>query len=81
MDGAQVALKVEKPDKNRKVLTFEYQVLKNLQGLPTVCKVYEFVMNPEGSNFIVMQLLGKNLASIKKSQGKRFPLELAVDLL
>ena len=28
-----VALKVEKADKSKKVLMFEYQVLKNLQGI------------------------------------------------
>jgi predicted Ser/Thr protein kinase len=28
-----VALKVEKEDKNRKILRLEYEILKNLQGL------------------------------------------------
>lgn len=67
-----VALKVEKADKSKKVLTFEYQVLKNLQGtspmpvatenigLPNVCPVYDFIQSdqPNGQNFIVMKMLG-----------------------
>ena len=66
----KVALKIEKADKSKKILIFEYQVLKNLQGipdlnphfvgLPTVCKLYDFVENglTDGLNFIVMQMLG-----------------------
>jgi len=66
-----VALKIEKADKSKKVLIFEYQVLKNLQGialpcsasldLPNICKIYDFIESgqPNGLNFIVMQMLGK----------------------
>ena len=65
-----VALKIEKADKSKKVLIFEYQVLKQLQGtlyipqsalgLPHICPVYDFVESeqPQGLNFIVMKLLG-----------------------
>lgn len=67
-----VALKVEKADKSKKVLLFEYQVLRHLQckitikyifyyvGLPNICKIYEFIESeqPNGLNFIVMQMLG-----------------------
>ena len=63
-----MALKVEKSDKSKKILQFEYQVLRNLQGkkgerrigLANVCPVYEFVESdqPNGSNFIVMKMLG-----------------------
>ncbi len=92
-----VALKVEKADKSKKVLIFEYQVLKNLQGiafpivpnikpslgLPNICKIYDFVESDQtnGLNFIVMQMLGKNLATIKKQKGKDFTPVMALRLL
>ena len=90
-----VALKVEKADKSKKVLIFEYQVLKNLQGissyhnphpiigLPNICKTYEFVESDQvnGLNFIVMQMLGKNLATIKKQKGRDFTPVMALRLL
>jgi hypothetical protein len=88
-----VALKVEKADKSKKVLVFEYQVLKHLQGLPNICKIYEFVESdqPNGSNFIVMQmlgilycnyfLLGKNLSNIKRLKGRDFTPIFALKLL
>jgi predicted Ser/Thr protein kinase len=31
--GETVALKIEKADKSKKILQFEYQVLKKLQGI------------------------------------------------
>jgi len=82
---------MEKADKSKKVLMFEYEVLKHLQGkpselstgagLPRVCKLYEFVERPNSQNFIVMQLLGKNLANLKKSMGRRFTIDYAIELL
>ena len=42
-----VALKVEKKDKNKNILIFEYQVLTALKGLPHVPRVYDFVYNSE----------------------------------
>ncbi len=78
-----VALKVEKADKSKKILMFEYQVLKNLQGLPNICKIYDFIESSQanGLNFIVMQMLGKNLATVKKQKGKDFTTEFAIKLL
>ena len=63
-----VALKVEKPNKSKRILAFEFQVLMDLQGLPHICPVYEYIRNdnPQGLNFIVMKMLGKNLSNIKK---------------
>jgi serine/threonine protein kinase len=51
LTGETVALKVEKTNKSKKVLQFEYQVLKSLQGnhcysflgLSCICPVYEFI--------------------------------------
>jgi serine/threonine protein kinase len=63
-----VALKIEKKDKNKTILYFEYNVLNVLKGTPFisflillglkhVCNVYDFVKNSE-QNLIVMDLLG-----------------------
>ncbi len=78
-----VALKVEKADKPKKVLLFEYQVLKQLQGLPHICPVYEFIESyqPQGLNFIVMKMLSKNLATVKRHKGKHFTPVFALRLL
>ena len=72
-----MALKVEKPDKAKNVLKTEYEVLKALQGLPHICKVYAFVEATQefsGLNAIVMELQGRpapcpgpNLSVIKKT--------------
>jgi len=82
-----VAIKVEKEDKHKKILKIEYEILKSLQGLNHVPIVYDFVDNSPtkategkeasqtqnsttgitGLNFIVMELLGKNVANFKKS--------------
>jgi serine/threonine protein kinase len=42
-----VALKIEKKDKNKSILIFEYNVLNVLKGLAHVCNVYDFVKNSE----------------------------------
>eukprot|EP00826_Nyctotherus_ovalis_P064080 TRINITY_DN9396_c0_g2_i1.p1 TRINITY_DN9396_c0_g2~~TRINITY_DN9396_c0_g2_i1.p1 ORF type:complete len:161 (-),score=27.50 TRINITY_DN9396_c0_g2_i1:142-624(-) len=87
-----VALKVENLNKPKRILALEYQILLRLQGIfccagslevPHICKVYDFVKNvlPEGRNFIVMQMLGKNLASVKKAKGQCFSAEIALKLL
>ncbi len=86
----KVAIKVEKEDKSKKVLQFEYSVLLNIQrrrsphlDLKHVCKIYDFVTNPNHSlpNCIVMQLMGKNLANYKKSMKRRWTLQAAVQTL
>jgi tau tubulin kinase len=93
-----VALKVEKEDKHKKVLRFEYEILKNLQGLSHVPKLFDFIEHyPSGTeiikeaitvqngkisglNFIVMELLGKNVGNYKKSKSG-FSNILAYDIL
>jgi serine/threonine protein kinase len=82
-----VALKIEKEDKSKKILEFEYDVLKDLQGnciinldIPSVPRVYDFVENPY-LNYIVMQLLGKNVMEIKKVKGPSFTPLFAYNIL
>ena len=52
-------------------------------GLPNICTLYEFVESGQecGLNFIVMQMLGKNLATIKKQKGRDFTPVIALRLL
>ena len=56
----KVALKIEKIDKSKKILQFEYKVLKYIQGLPHICSVYDFIESKDSQfqNFIVMQKQG-----------------------
>jgi predicted Ser/Thr protein kinase len=75
-----VALKIEKKDKNKSILMFEYDVLRTLQGLSHVCNVYDFVNNSE-QNLIVMDLLGNNLAKVRKSLEESYSLDIAIGLL
>lgn len=86
-----VALKVEKPGKSKKVLQLEYNILHNLQGLPYICPVYEFIESgkKEVPNLIVMKMLGnerlrkigKNLAMVKRQRGRKFTFSCAIALL
>jgi len=75
-----VALKVEKKDKNKSILIFEYNVLLSLKGLKHVCNVYDFVKNSE-QNLIVMDLLGMNLAKVRKILENNYSFKIAVQLL
>lgn len=44
--------------------------------------MYEFVEMAHGQqNFIVMKLLGKNLANRKKEMGDEFTIDVAIDYL
>ena len=72
-----MALKVEKKDKNKSILIFEYNVLSNLKGLKHVCNVYDFVKNSE-QNLIVMDLLGNNLAKVRKYLEAHYSLKIAI---
>ena len=75
-----VALKVEKKDKNKSILLFEYNVLLALKGLKHVCNVHDFVKNSE-QNLIVMDLLGSNLAKIRKILEINYEFSIAIQLL
>ncbi|TNV83274.1 hypothetical protein FGO68_gene1889 [Halteria grandinella] len=78
----KVALKIEKPDKPKRVLMFEFDVLKQIQGLNHTPPVYEFVeRGGAGQNFIVMKLLGKNLANQKKILGDSLTIDVAINYL
>lgn len=70
-------MKVEKKDKNKSILIFEYNVLTNLKGLKHVCNVYDFVKNSE-QNLIVMDLLGNNLAKVRKYLETNYSLKIAI---
>eukprot|EP00831_Metopus_contortus_P029038 TRINITY_DN2396_c0_g1_i5.p1 TRINITY_DN2396_c0_g1~~TRINITY_DN2396_c0_g1_i5.p1 ORF type:complete len:141 (-),score=26.76 TRINITY_DN2396_c0_g1_i5:135-557(-) len=61
-----VAMKIEKPGKSKKILKFESQVLRDMQGLPHTCKLYDYVSAADlnSLSYIVMQLLGKDLSTI-----------------
>jgi serine/threonine protein kinase len=60
-------------------LLFEYNVLLALKGLKHVCNVYGFVKNEQ--NLIIMDLLGSNLAKIRKYLEVKYNLQIAILLL
>jgi hypothetical protein len=74
MRHSEVALKMEKPDKAKKILVGEYEFLKKLQGKKGIVPAHEFVQQsqPDKQSFIVMELKGANLANFKKSLGRNF---------
>lgn len=72
-----VAIKVEKKDKNKNILIFEFQVLNNLKGCPHVPNVYDFVHNSE-QNLIVMDLMGINLAKARRCLEANYSLKIVV---
>ena len=77
------ALKIEKADKPKIVLQFEYNVLKELQGLKHICQIYDFAENEfKGTqSAIVMQLLGSNLTNLKKQTNKGLVASSAIPIL
>jgi serine/threonine protein kinase len=81
-----VTLKVEKEKKSKQILKTEYKILTQLQDLPHIPKVYDFIENYpsveklNGLNFIEMELLGKNLSNFKKTF-RHFNLILSYDIL
>ncbi|KAJ8366125.1 hypothetical protein SKAU_G00149560 [Synaphobranchus kaupii] len=62
-----VALKVESATQPKQVLKMEVAVLKKLQGKNHVCKFIGCGRN-EKFNYVVMQLQGRNLADLRRSQ-------------
>lgn len=78
-----VALKMEKADKAKKILIGEYEFLKKLQGKRGIVQVHELVqqVQPGKQSFIVMELKGQNLANFKKSQGRSFSPLVAINIL
>jgi serine/threonine protein kinase len=69
-----VALKVEKEKKSKQILKTEYKILTQLQDLPHIPKVYDFIENYpsveklNGLNFIEMEQ--KNYSSIETKKCK-----------
>ncbi|XP_062845362.1 tau-tubulin kinase 1 [Trichomycterus rosablanca] len=64
-----VALKVESAQQPKQVLKMEVAVLKKLQGKNHVCKFIGCGRNDK-FNYVVMQLQGRNLADMRRSQPK-----------
>lgn len=64
-----VALKVESARQPKQVLKMEVAVLKKLQGHEHVCRFIGCGRN-DRFNYVVMQLQGKNLAELRRSQPK-----------
>ncbi|EMP32661.1 Tau-tubulin kinase 1 [Chelonia mydas] len=62
-----VALKVESAQQPKQVLKMEVAVLKKLQGKDHVCRFIGCGRN-EKFNYVVMQLQGRNLADLRRSQ-------------
>ena len=62
----KVALKIEKPEKEKRVLKMEYDTLKVLQKCNSVPIVYDFIENSDDKSFIVMELLGINISNFIK---------------
>ncbi|XP_026077292.1 tau-tubulin kinase 1-like [Carassius auratus] len=62
-----VALKVESAQQPKQVLKMEVAVLKKLQGKNHVCKFIGCGRNDK-FNYVVMQLQGRNLAELRRSQ-------------
>ncbi|VVC37506.1 Hypothetical protein CINCED_3A020953 [Cinara cedri] len=62
-----IALKVESARQPKQVLKMEVAVLKKLQGKEHVCRFIGCGRN-ERFNYVVMQLQGKNLAELRRSQ-------------
>lgn len=64
-----VALKVESAQQPKQVLKMEVAVLKKLQGKDHVCKFIGCGRN-DRFNYVVMQLQGRNLADLRRSQSR-----------
>ncbi|KAM6180495.1 tau-tubulin kinase 2 [Erethizon dorsatum] len=64
-----VALKVESAQQPKQVLKMEVAVLKKLQGKDHVCRFIGCGRN-DRFNYVVMQLQGRNLADMRRSQAR-----------
>ncbi|XP_070787386.1 tau-tubulin kinase 2 [Pituophis catenifer annectens] len=62
-----VALKVESAQQPKQVLKMEVAVLKKLQGKDHICRFVGCGRN-DRFNYVVMQLQGRNLADLRRSQ-------------
>ncbi|XP_038597201.1 tau-tubulin kinase 2 isoform X2 [Tachyglossus aculeatus] len=75
-----VALKVESAQQPKQVLKMEVAVLKKLQGKDHVCRFIGCGRN-DRFNYVVMQLQGRNLADLRRSQARgTFTLSTALRL-
>ncbi|CEM14660.1 unnamed protein product [Vitrella brassicaformis CCMP3155] len=66
-----VAIKYEKPIKEKRVLKQESSTLKDCQGLPGICQWYKFVdggyyYGQWHESFMVMELLGDSISDVRR---------------
>jgi len=82
--GEAVAIKVERVDSQKQVLKLEVAVLKKLQACPWVVPFIACGRHTD-YNFLVMELLGENIADLRRSQQGRFSmlttLKLGIQML
>nr|XP_018671613.1 tau-tubulin kinase 1-like isoform X2 [Ciona intestinalis] len=67
VSGEAVALKAESARQAKQVLKMEVAVLKALQGKEHVCRFIACGRN-ERFNYVIMSLVGRNLAELRRSQ-------------
>nr|CAB3267322.1 tau-tubulin kinase 1-like [Phallusia mammillata] len=67
--GEAVAIKAESARQAKQVLKMEVAVLKALQGKEHVCRFIACGRN-ESFNYVVMSLVGRNLAELRRNQPK-----------
>lgn len=81
--GTRAAIKMEKPDKARAILVSEYELMCRVNGLPGVVPVIDFVSQEHmgNPNFIVMPLMGRNMAVYRRDLGAHFCDWVALDLI
>ncbi|CAK8695001.1 uncharacterized protein LOC143445577 isoform X2 [Clavelina lepadiformis] len=65
--GEAIAIKIESARQTKQVLKMEVAVLKALQGRDHVCRFIACGRN-ERFNYVVMSLVGRNLAELRRSQ-------------
>lgn len=66
-NGEAVAVKAESARQSKQVLKMEVAVLKGLQGKAHVCRFIACGRN-DRFNYVVMSLVGRNLAELRRSQ-------------
>ncbi|KAJ3445776.1 tau-tubulin kinase [Anaeramoeba flamelloides] len=76
----KVAIKMERIDRKKRALALEISVLRKIQDSPFAAKFISCGRNSE-HNYLVMELLGDNLSTLKKKQPlQRFSLGTTIKL-
>lgn len=77
----KVAVKMERQSTGFEKILGEGNVLRHLEGLPGVPKVYTFGMHGLKYNFLVEELLGPSFAYLQERQGGKFSLKTGLLLI